>query len=437
MNESVSTTLASELYLRASRYVPGAVHSNSRRRDPQPVFAARASGAYVWDVDGVEFLDLQMGNASVALGHAREEVDSAVIKAVRAGLTTGFETTAAVEAVEALAAVIPQCRALRFANTGTEALMHAVAIARQATGRERVAKAEGAYHGWYDPFWVSNWPDVDDAGPADAPATRPGSAGLSAEAADTVIVPFNDIAATEAVLRARRDEIAVLAVEPVMIDIGFIAATQEYLTFLRAITSELGILLLFDELLTGFRIAPGGAREVYGVIPDMSTYGKAIANGYPAAVVEASEELMALTDPSSGGSVGWVGTYNGHPVAVAACSAAVPLLADGSVQAHLSALTEQLRDGFAQLSERYGIPAILAGGGGHFQPYFVDDHPSDYRAAARTNAERYRVWAAEMAAANVLVAGGPLLHCALSAAHGSQEIETTLEITERAFAQMS
>jgi glutamate-1-semialdehyde 2,1-aminomutase len=437
LTDSVGTSLTSELHLRAGRYVPGGVHSNSRLRSPHPIFAARASGPYLWDVDGVQYLDLQMGSGSVALGYGRAEVDAAVTTAITAGLTAGVETAAAVEAVEALAQVIPECRSLRFANTGTEALMHAVAISRQATGRDLVAKAEGAYHGWYDPLWVSNWPEVDNAGPADAPVTMLGSAGLPASAERTIVVPFNDLAGTEAVLRAHSDELAVLAIEPVMIDLGYIPATQEYLTFLRAITTELGILLLFDELLTGFRIAPGGAREVYGVIPDLSTYGKAIANGFPLAVVEGREELMARTDPSAGGTVGWVGTYNGHPVGVAAASAAVPLLADGTVQAHLSALTEQLRAGFAELSTRYQIPAVLAGSGGHFQPYFVDEQPWDYRSATRTEADRYRTWAGELAAANILVPGGPLLHCAFSAAHGSGEVETVLEVTERAFARMS
>lgn len=436
MSSSKSTTRSAELYERARQLVPGGVHSSSRLRSPQPVFASRASGAFVWDADGVQYLDLQMGSGSVALGHAREEVDTAVIAAITSGLTTGVETVAAVDAVEALAQVIPGCRSLRFANTGTEALMHALAVARQATGRDLVAKAEGAYHGWYDPLWVSNWPDVASAGSPDAPTTVPGSSGLSANAGTTLVLPFNDVGATEAILRSHADELAVVAIEPVMIDLGFIPATHGYLRSLRAITAELGILLLFDELLTGFRIAPGGAREVYGITPDLSTYGKAIANGFPLAVVEGEQDLMALTDPSAGGTVGWVGTYNGHPTGVAAAAAAVPLLADGSVQAHLSALTSQLRDGFAELSERHSIPVVLAGDGGHFQPYFVDVEPFDYRSAARSDASRYRTWAAELGAANILVPGGPLLHCAFSAAHTPRDVETVLEVTERAFAQM-
>ena len=195
------------------------------------------------------------------------------------------------------------------------------------------------------------------------------------------MIPFNDVAATTEILRARADEIAAVVIEPVMIDIGYIPASSEYLTAVREITRELGIVLIFDELLTGFRIAPGGAREVYGVQSDLSTYGKAIANGYPIAVVEGDSSLMSTTDPGAGGPVGWVGTYNGHPTAVAAITAAVPLLADGQAQHALGVLNEQLRKGFAELAHRHGIPAVVPGEGGHFQPYFLDHEPGSYRDA--------------------------------------------------------
>ena len=256
----------------ASR-IPGHSRSEGRRR-------------VVWDVDGTQYLDLQMGNGSVALGYARAEVDAAVVEAIRSGVTTGVETAAAVDAAESLAAVIPNCGLIRFANTGTEALMHATAIARFATGRALVAKVEGAYNGWYDPLWVSTSAPGRPARPLSSPDAPPGSAGLVAGSATTVVIPFNDVAATSEVLRARADQIAAVVIEPVMIDIGYIPATAEYLIALREITRELGIVLIFDELLTGFRIAPGGAREVYGIQADLSTYGKAIANGYPIAVVE-------------------------------------------------------------------------------------------------------------------------------------------------------
>jgi glutamate-1-semialdehyde 2,1-aminomutase len=432
-----NSTASTGLYQRASRYVPGGAHSNTRVRRPQPLFAVRAAGPYVWDADGTQYLDLQMGNGSVALGYARAEVDLAVMNAITSGVTTGVETAVAVDAVEALASVIPDCGMIRFANTGTEALMHALAIARHHTGRHLVAKAEGAYHGWYDSLWVSTWASADQLGPQASPAAPAGSAGLAAGPETTVVIPFNDVAATADILRARADQIAAVVVEPVMIDIGYVPATAGYLAALRDLTRRLGIVLIFDELLTGFRIAPGGAREVYGIMPDLTTYGKAIGNGYPVAVVEGDEVLMTTTDPGAGGPVGWVGTYNGHPVAVAATAAAVALLSDGKAQNELSRLNEELRAGFAELAERHGVAVVVPGEGGHFQPYFLDHEPVSYRDALHSDAVRYEAWRAAMASARILVPPRPLLHCAFSTAHRPADVDRVLDATDKAFSVMT
>lgn len=424
------------LYERASRHVPGGVHSNTRFQAPHPVYFHRAEGAYLWDVEGDRYLDCTMGNASVMLGHACPDVDAAVADAVSRGLTTGVETEAAVTAVELLSGMIPDFGRVRFANTGTEALMHALRIARHHTGRERVAKAEGAYHGWFDPLWVSNWPAPDQVGPADRPAAPPSSAGLSRSAQGTVVLPFNDAAATERLLREHASDLAAVVVEPVLIDIGYIPATGEYLRLLRDLTAELGIVLIFDELLTGFRLAPGGARQVYGITPDLTTYGKAISNGYPLAAVEGRADLLAATDPSSGGPVGWVGTYHGHGSAVAAAAATLPLLADGSAQARLDRLGGLVRDGFAELSRAYGIPAVVAGAGGHFQPYFLSEPVTGYRTAMVSDAARYAILHRVAREHRILLPAKPLLHAALSTAHTEADVAVLLKAAEEAFAEM-
>lgn len=429
-------TQSAQLHARAGVHVPGGVHSNTRYEAPHPTFYARASGAHLWDVDGERYLDFTMGNGAIMLGHGDHEVDDAAAAAVRAGLTTGMETEAAVRVAEQLAAVIPDFGQVRLANTGTEALLHALRIARHATGRRRVAKAEGAYHGWSDALWVSTWPGEHERGPADAPYAPPSSGGLSAEAATTLVLPFNDLPATERLLRDHAGELAAVVLEPVLIDIGFVPATQAYLDGVRALTAELGIVLVFDELLTGFRLAPGGARETYGVVPDLTCYGKALANGYPLAAVEGSRALMALTDPTRSGPVGWVGTYNGHGVAVAAAAATLPRLADGSAQRRLDDLTGRLRLGFAELSQRYGVVARIAGAGGHFQPYFLDGEVTDYRSAATTNAERYRLLREVAADERVVLPGKPLLHAALSTAHTAADVDRLLAVADKAFARM-
>ncbi|MCG5220089.1 aspartate aminotransferase family protein [Streptosporangium soli] len=424
---------STELFERAKRRVPGGVHSNSRLRAPHPVFAARAEGAHLWDVDGRRWLDCTMGNASVILGHAHPGVQEAVHAAVSSGVTTGSETAAAVEAVELLAEIVPGCGSVRFANTGTEAAMHALAIARHATGRPAVAKAESSYHGWSDPLWVSTWPPPAQWGPTGAPAAVPSSAGLAPDAADTLVLPFNDADGTEALLRRNADRLAAVFVEPVLIDIGYVPATPGYLRRLREVTAELGIVLVFDELLTGFRVAPGGARELYGVRADLTLFGKAIANGYPVAAVEGDPALIASTDPTAGGPVGWVGTYNGHAVAMAAVTASLTALRDGSVHGHLVQLTDRLREGFERRASAHGVPARLAGGGGHFQPYFTAEPVDDYRTATATDATRYAALLAETVERGILIVEKPLLHCALSAAHTEADVDLLLDAAEASF----
>lgn len=426
-----------ELHARARELVPGGVHSNSRRRSTVPLYVERASGAYLWDVDGVRYLDCTMGNGSIVLGHGYPRVTDAVRRALESGVTAGYETALAVEVVELLAELVPGFGQVRFANTGTEAMMHALHIARAATGRERVAKAEGAYHGWADPLWVSCWPRPEDIGAPDAPAAAPGSRGLSRHSAETMVLPFNDLGATETLLRSAAPDLAAVVVEPVLIDVGFVPADREYLEGLRRLTEELGIVLVFDELLTGFRIAPGGARELYGIAPDLTTYGKAIANGYPLAAVEGRPELMQLTEPGGSGGVGYVGTFNGHAIALAAARASLVELRDGVVQRRLELLTNRLRSRFEELARRHGVAAQLAGGGGHFQPYFVGRPVRNYRDALAASARHYETLRSTLASRQILVADGPLLHCALSAAHTEDDVDRLVSAAEGAFVEIA
>ena len=304
------------------------------------------------------------------------------------------------------------------------------------TGRDGVAKAEGAYHGWHDPLWVSCWGAPDAIGPADAPASPPGSAGLSRHSGDTVVLPFNDVQATEALLRAHAADLAAVFVEPVLIDLGWIPARPDYLEALRALTTELGIVLVFDELLTGFRLAQGGAREWYGIHADLTLYGKALGNGFPIAALEGRPELLALTDPAEGG-VSYVGTFNGHAVALAAVVGSLGALRDGAALAHLQRLTERLNAGLAGLGDRYGVAVVPAGGGGHFQPYFTRGPVEDYRTALTTSAEHYAALVRALSRRNILIAEKPLLHSALSAAHTEEHVDEILAAAEDAFAEIA
>ena len=417
-----NTEKSAELHKRAYQVIPAGVNSNTRVRKPYPYYFRRARGAEVWDVDDNRYLDLIMGNGAVILGHSDSRVQDAVARVLDTGLTIGVEWEGAVEVAEQFLRIVRTMDLVRFSNTGTEAMMHALHVARHATGRVGVAKAEGSYHGWSDEVFVSAWPDVNRIGSLDAPISLAGSAGLHPDAVNSVLVlPFNDIARTRALIEEHAHELAAVIVEPVLIDIGYIPATGEYLHALRQICTEHGIVLIFDELLTGFRLAPGGAQEYYDVVPDLATYGKALANGYPIAALAGCEELMRLTEPGNGPA--FVGTFNGHAVSVAAASATLPLLADGSLQRTLAVRTERLRRAFTEAAESLGIGAQLCGGGGHLQWYFTAVPIRDYRSAATTDARLYATFVAALAKCRILVGSNPLSHQAISLAHDEHVLE--------------
>jgi glutamate-1-semialdehyde 2,1-aminomutase len=408
-------------------YIPGGAHSNSRLRHGKPVVASRASGSRVVDEHGREYLDFIMGNGAVVLGHAAPEVVAAVSDCVARGLTTGVESTFAMEAAESIRSLIPEPGMIRFATTGTEAILHCLDIARAATGRTVFAKAEGAYHGWAAPLNVSTWPSAADWGPLERPHAVPGAAGLAESCLDTLIFPFNNLEAAEGLLLQRGTELAAVLVEPVLIDVGFIPAERDFLLGLRQLTRRIGALLIFDETLTGFRLAKGGARELYGVQPDLTIYGKAIANGYPLAAVEGRSDLMELTNPQKGGKVGFVGTHNGHAVSVAAAVASLKTLSDDITLQRLGALTLELRTGVRDLASSAKVPVTFAGGGGHFQIYFTERPVRDYRSAATSDPALYQSLVAACDRADILYPDTPLGHAALSTSHTTEDLARLLE----------
>jgi glutamate-1-semialdehyde 2,1-aminomutase len=422
------------MFERAVRSVPAGTHSNSRARSPHPLYFSRADGPFVWDLDGNRYTDLNMGNGAVMLGHKHPAVQQAVAASLASGLTTGLETEASIRAAELLLKMVPTAETVRFANTGTEAMLHVLQTARAVTGRQRIAKVEGAYHGWADAVYVSTWPNLDLAGPDDAPVPLPGTGGLRTSAVEeTVIIPFNNAAAAERILRANGGELAAILVEPAMIDVGFIPAEPGYLETLRRLADETGALLVFDELLTGFRLARGGAQELYGVRPDLSTFGKALGNGYPVAAVAGLRQYMEASAPGPGNAA-FVGTFNGHAVCMAAAEASLTALADGSVTAELESRTRDLIAGFQSAAARLGVPAQMQGAGGHIHWYFTDQPVRSYRQAARGSKARYAAFAAALTDAGFLVSPNYLLHHAISLAHGPAEQDSLARAMEAGLA---
>jgi glutamate-1-semialdehyde 2,1-aminomutase len=425
------------LYERALKSVPAGVHSNSRIQSPHPLYYKRADGPFIWDIDDNRYLDLIMGNGAVMLGHNHPAVQEAIAAHLRTGLSTGLEGEASVEAAELFLQLVPTADRVRFTNTGTEAASHALAVARTATGKFGVAKIEGAYHGWLEPFNVSTWPDLTKAGSADQPVALPGSAGQSPTVIEaTVVLPFNDCEAAERILAKHHDRIAALYLEPVMIDIGYVPATQEYLQTLRQLCDKYQIILIFDELLTGFREGLGGAQGRYGVVPDLAMFGKAIANGYVLAALAGKASIMDLATPGPG-HCGFVGTFNGHALSVAAMIATLRTLQDGRVWAEIQAKTERLITGFAASAAKHGVPAQLVGRGGHFHWYFVEEPIRNYREAARTDRTAYGLFVQALREQGFYLSPNPLLHHAISAMHSDAEVDVQLEAMDRALAAVA
>ncbi len=430
----MTTVQSQALFQRALSVTTAGVHSNSRARSPHPLYFQRAQGPYVWDIDGNRYIDLGMGNGAVLLGHNDPVVQAAVLKAVETGMTTGLETAAAVRAAELFVTLVPSAERVRFTNTGTEAVLHLLQIARAYTGRRRIAKVEGAYHGWADPVFVSTWPNLALAGPAAAPIALPGTAGLDPDVVGaTLVLPFNDIRATEALLRQHAGELAAVLVEPTLIDAGFIPADPEFLSMLRRVTGEIGALLVFDELLTGFRLATGGAQAHYDIQADLALFGKALGNGYPVAAVAGKREVMERSAPGPG-NASFVGTFNGHAVVMAAVEASLQQLADGSVIAQIQARTDWLIARFREMAAQHGVPAQMQGEGGHIHWYFTDEPVSTYREAANASAARYAAFITVLGESGYLVSPNYLLHHAISLAHQPDVLEELVAAMDRGLA---
>ena len=406
---------------------PGGVQSNVRFW-PRPIYFSRASGSRVWSIDGVEFTDFINGYGSIILGHNDPVVREFIIKALDDGLTTGLESELNYKVVDLLHSMIPSAEAVRLSVTGTEAVMHALMIARAATGRRRIIKVEGGYHGWYDQVLVSYNPPLDKAGDAREPNTVPDSDGLFPELAmSTIVVPYNDPEALRRALVKYRGEVAAFIIEPVAFNMGAVLPKGDYLKEVREITEEFDVLLIFDEVITGFRLAPGGAQEYFGVKPDLSVFGKAMGNGFPISAVVGRADLLKLTEP--GGRVSYAGTYNGNYVSVAAAYATLMQLRDGSVQSHLNELSRIIVEGIRREAELLEANVKVYGIGGQFQVYFTDRDVVDYRTAKTTDAEVYRSYWEFMMSNGQLMHPNPLFHHGVTKAHTRWEAERFVELT--------
>ena len=419
---------------RARAAFAGGVLGTFALPDELAVIPARGQGSRLWDVDGREYIDYVMGSGPLILGHAHPAVVAAV--AAEAAKGSHFYTPmneTALRLAERIVAACPCAESVKFVNSGAEATFAALRLARGFTGRDKILKFEGGYHGHHDYAQMSFTPQV----PAEFPEAQPDSAGIPKVLAGQVLVaPFNDADAVEKIVRGHRDDLAAVIVEPLQREIppqpGFLQA-------LRAITTRYGILLIFDEVVTGFRLAWGGAQERYGVVPDLAAYGKVIGGGYPLAAVAGRREILALSDPARRRDPGYVcvtGTLNGSPVAAAAGLATLAELEKPGVYAALQAKGDRMRAAVEEMGRRYGLPIRGMGEGSIFVFHVVKDEIKDYR-TLQAFADRafHQQFGAELIRNGIFVYPGQKNY--ISLAHTDADLDQTLQVYDATFRKLT
>jgi len=420
---------SAKLFTAAQRIIPGGVNSPVRAFrgvGGQPFFVARAEGARLWDVDGRVYIDYVGSWGPLILGHAAPAVVEAVAAAAARGTSYGAPTAGEVELAQAITRAYPSIEMMRLVSSGTEAAMSAIRVARGATGRDVIVKFEGGYHGHADSLLVK-------AGSGGATFGIPDSHGVPAAlAALTLTVPFNDIAAVRAIFDARGREIAAVIVEPVAGNMGVIPPGPGFLEGLRDLTTRHGAVLIFDEVITGFRVDRGGAQALYGIRPDLTCLGKIIGGGLPVGAYGGRADLMNHVAPLGG--VYQAGTLSGNPLAVAAGLATVRALGTAGVYERLEALGDRLARGLVDGARRASIPLTVNRVGSMLTGFFCDGPVTDYASAKRADTARYAKFFHALCERGVYVAPSQFEAAFVSLAHTEADVDETVKAAADALA---
>jgi glutamate-1-semialdehyde 2,1-aminomutase len=416
-----------KLFEEARKLTPGGVHSSIRFFDPYPIFISKAKGSKIYDVDGNEYIDYHLAFGPVVLGHGHPGVVNAVKDQLSKGIIYGLSNELEVEVAKKIKTHVPSAQMVRFCNSGTEATYHAIRVARAYTKRWKIIKFEGAYHGWHDYVSVSSSPSLRDAGPRESPASVPDTDGLPTEVAkNTIVVPFNDPEVLEKTIKKHKGDIAALITEPILHgNATCIPPKKGFLKILREITMKYDIVLIFDEVVTGFRHGIGGAQKLFNVTPDLTTFGKAMANGFPVAAVCGRKDIMEMFKPT--GRVDYGGTFNGNPISMAATLATIRELEKGDVCQRLFNLGENLRNQLNEIVAELELRAQAVGFGSVFQLLFTEKKIRDYRDTLASNTELFKKFQREMMSKDIFILPHANKRCHLSAAHTNEDVRYTIQ----------
>jgi glutamate-1-semialdehyde 2,1-aminomutase len=411
-----------DLFLRARTLIPGGVNSPVRAFTAvggTPPFIARGEGSRIWDEDGREFLDYVGSWGPLILGHAPREVLAALHETMQRGTSFGAPTALEVDLAEELVKAMPSLEKVRMVNSGTEATLSAIRLARGATRRDRIVKAVGCYHGHVDSLLVA-------AGSGVASLAIPGTPGIPSElAALTLLVPFNDVAALEKVFHDQPEDIAALILEPVAGNMGVVPPAPGYLEAARRMTREAGALLILDEVMTGFRVAYGGAQALYGIEPDLTTLGKIIGGGLPVGAYGGRADLMDQMAPE--GKIYQAGTLSGNPLAMAAGLTTLRSLQRLNPYPRLESLGRRLAEGLKETAERFGESLTVNRVGSMLTPFFAPGKVTDFASASLSDTQRYAAFFHGMLSRGIYLPPAQFEALFLSTSHTEQEVDRTLE----------
>jgi glutamate-1-semialdehyde 2,1-aminomutase len=414
-----------EMFEKARQYLPGGVSSPVRAIKPYPFYTKEASGSHITDVDGNSYIDYCLAYGPALLGHAHPGLREAIEQQLERGWLYGTPTEAEFTLAEKIVALYPGIDMLRFVSTGTEATMSAIRAARGFTGRNKFVKIEGGFHGAHDAVLVK-------AGSGATTLGKPDSLGIPADFTKyTLQVPFNDTEALTDLLASgdpRSRDIAAVIMEPVMGNVGPVLPEEGYLQEVRKLTEENDVLLIFDEVITGFRLAPGGAQEYYGVTPDMTTLGKIIGGGLPIGVFGGKQEIIEMIAPS--GPVYQAGTFSGHPLSVAAAHAVLDILQKEDVHSRLNATGDRLRAGLADIVADKRPGYSVSGIASMFKVFF-GNRPRNYQDVLKCDKEGYFRFFHRMLDAGIFLPPSQFETNFLSLAHTEEDLEKTLEAYEQ------